>query len=122
VKNGDLVLRFLSKILQKIFGEESFIARIANDEFAIILPKVDLRTARDKGERIRILLAQNNIINKGTSEDLGKITVSIGVADYNNENSLHLFSERAKSALYVARKSGCNRVICQNKNKINHFE
>lgn len=122
LKNGDLVLRFLARILVKIFGDESFIARSANDEFAIILPKEDLKSARDKGERIRMLLAQNNIINKATGEDLGKIAVSIGLADYNNEGSLHLFLERVKSALFVARKSGCNRTICQNKKKNNHFE
>lgn len=122
LKNGDLVLRFLSRILMKIFGDESFIARIADDEFGIILPKEDLKSARDKGEHVRILLSQNNIINKATNEDLGKVTVSIGLADYNNESVLQLFLERARSALFVARKSGCNRIICQNKRKNNHFE
>lgn len=122
IKNGDLVLRFFARILIKVFGDESFIARVADDEFAIILPKEDLKSARDKGERIRMLLVQNNIVNKATGEDLGKITVSVGIADYNNEISLHLFMERAKSALFVARKSGCNRVICQSKKKNNHFE
>jgi diguanylate cyclase len=106
----------------KIFGEECFIARAANDEFAIILPKEDLKSAKDKAERMRILLAQNNIINKATGEDLGKITVSVGLADYNNEGSLHLFLERVKSALFVARQSGCNRVVCQNRRKNNQFE
>ncbi|MDP3532389.1 MAG: GGDEF domain-containing protein [Alphaproteobacteria bacterium] len=122
LKNGDLVLRFLARILMKIFGEECFIARAADDEFAIILPKEDLKSAKDKAERMRILLAQNNIINKATGEDLGKITVSVGLADYNNEGSLHLFLERVKSALFVARQSGCNRVVCQNRKKNNQFE
>ena len=51
------------------------------------------------------------LIKRSTGENLGRITISVGIAEIQpGESSSHLI-ERADKALYMAKKSGRNRCI-----------
>jgi diguanylate cyclase len=50
------------------------------------------------------------LLRKSTNENLGKITVSMGAAQYRAAESLHDLIERADTCLYASKRSGRNRV------------
>ena len=66
-------------------------------------------------ENIRKSVASKRIVKKGSDEQIGNITMSMGVTSYQPGESAAEFVERADQALYTAKKLGCNRVICEDK-------
>ncbi|WP_163612547.1 diguanylate cyclase, partial [Klebsiella pneumoniae] len=54
--------------------------RYGGEEFAIILPDTSLRAAVTVAEHIRRAVMTKELIKRSTSENLGRITVSLGVA------------------------------------------
>jgi len=75
--------------------------RYGGDEFAVILIGVDLNKALDIAERLRTMIEK---------EELGTITVSIGLAECGAEMDSETFVKAADDALYLAKSSGGNRV------------
>ena len=99
---GDRVLKKIGEIvLRCIRNNVDTGYRYGGDEFAIILIGVDLNKALDIAERLR-----------GTIEkaELGTITVSIGLAEYEGDIDSETFVKAADDALYLAKSSGGNRV------------
>jgi len=123
---GDEVLKFVAKNVRKIVRGNDSIARIGGEEFAVILPKTPLLGAvtvaenarasisrlklERKGENARASISRLKLERKGKSEKLETITVSIGVSQYKQGESLEDFVNRADQALYFAKNSGRNRV------------
>jgi len=98
---GDLVLGQVASRLRQ--GGESF--RLGGDEFAVLLPRQDERQAMAVAHSIVERVAALHV------EDVGEISVSVGVATYpmhgtGRDELIRL----ADSALYWAKKDGKNRV------------
>lgn len=53
--------------------------------------------------------------NKRTGETLGQISLSIGIAEFNGDDSAQVMLERAEKALGIAKKEGRNRVVTQDR-------
>lgn len=102
---GDTVLRYIAKTLAEVSRDNDTAARVGGEEFTLLLANIDEEKAAAAAERLRAALAQHSI------QDIGKITVSIGVAacpaHANTERTLYAASDRA---LYVAKNEGRNRV------------
>ena len=107
---GDEVLKFVAKNVRKIVRGNDSIARIGGEEFAVILPKTPLLGAVTVAENARASISRLKLERKGKSEKLETITVSIGVSQYKQGESLEDFVNRADQALYFAKNSGRNRV------------
>ena len=107
---GDEVLKFVAKNVRKIVRGNDSIARIGGEEFAVILPKTPLLGAVTVAENARASISRLKLERKGKSEKLETITVSIGVSQYKQGESLEEFVNRADQALYFAKNSGRNRV------------
>jgi diguanylate cyclase len=88
-------------------------ARYGGEEFAAILPDTDVRGARLIAEKIRKAVHAKELLKRSTNQKLGRITVSIGAAQVQREESLHELIERADACLYAAKRAGRNRVICE---------
>ncbi len=105
---GDEVLKALAEVLRLNIRVVDMAARYGGEEFAIILPETDLKGAREVAERIR-----NRVQTMHTRFGLRRqITVSVGVATSPRHamNAADLVSA-ADQALYVAKRSGKNRVV-----------
>ena len=99
---GDKVLKEIGQItLRCIRNNVDTGYRYGGDEFAIILIGVDLNMALDIAERLRSTIE---------NAELGSITVSIGLAEFEGDMDSETFVKAADDALYVAKSSGGNRV------------
>jgi len=104
---GDVALKSLAKIMQVYLRPHDLLVRYGGEEFAILLPDTGIEQARSIAERLRTMVAANEIV----SGDLAfKITVSIGIAPTTQEGSLEDFFGAADRALYRAKELGRNRV------------
>lgn len=99
---GDKVLKKIGEIIKNsIRNNVDTGYRYGGDEFAVILIGASLEQALSIAERIR-----SSIENSG----FRSITVSIGLAEYEEPLELEAFVKMADDAMYVAKNSGGNRV------------
>lgn len=97
---GDDVLVMLSETFKKLCRDGDLICRFGGEEFVIYLPNIGLEEARLIAERIHSYL--NNLKDK-------KVTVSIGLTNCSNSESLDDAILRADKAVYMAKENGRNR-------------
>ena len=107
---GDQVLRLVARTLKDSIKGKDFAARYGGEEFAIILPDTDLTGAVIVGNALRKAVASKDVINRSTGKVLGRITMSVGVAEYVADKTVEDIIERADSALYTAKNNGRNNV------------
>ena len=108
---GDLVLKAVARKLQGACRDNAQVFRYGGEEFAVLLPNADLRKARHMGDVMRRTIEKISVKDKRTGQNLGDITVSVGVAQAEEkENSAGLI-ERADKLLYQAKNLGRNRVM-----------
>jgi diguanylate cyclase len=110
---GDQVLRLVAmSIKQNVKGLDTA-ARFGGEEFAVILPGCDLRSALVVGEQIRKAVMSRELVKRSTGENLGRVTISIGASMFRKDDTVNSFIERADSALYFAKAEGRNCVKCE---------
>ena len=106
---GDAVLREWGGFLQVRIRYEDLACRLGGEEFAIVLPDASLDAAHEIASRI-CEDARNFKVNH-RSQELGPITVSIGVACFPaHGSSVETLLHTADQALYSAKSSGRNQL------------
>jgi len=105
---GDEALKRIACTLTDNIRTVDFAARYGGEEFAIILPEIPLEGAMVVAERIRRSVERQTLRLNGKE---AKITLSIGVASFPDHalNRKDLI-DRADKALYLAKRSGRNKV------------
>lgn len=99
---GDDVLRELGNLMTKRMRRSDHAYRIGGEEFAMILTNSNFESAINVAKDIGCIVEGANII-----EDR-KITISIGVAEYSENESKDSWFKRCDDALYLAKASGRN--------------
>jgi diguanylate cyclase (GGDEF)-like protein len=103
---GDIALQETSKFLQKQCRPYDTVVRWGGEEFIILLRATDEPAAINFSERIRVG------IQTELNPDLPfSMTISIGLAQYRDNDSLEDLTDRADKALYHAKQTGRNKVI-----------
>jgi diguanylate cyclase (GGDEF)-like protein len=107
---GDTMLREFSSLLRGGIRSCDIACRYGGEEFALILPEASLEGSRQRAEQLRERARHLNAQHR--LENLGNITVSIGVAAFpEHGNSAEVLLNAADKALYRAKLEGRNRVI-----------
>ena len=108
---GDQVLRLVASLLRHNVKGQDIVARYGGEEFAVILPLTRLADACTLANRLRELVASRRVQLKDRSQTLGRVTLSIGVAEFRQGERCSDWIVRADAALYEAKRSGRNLVI-----------
>lgn len=114
---GDQVLKLVARTIQKCIKGKDTVARYGGEEFSVIAPATSLHDAKNLAEQICRTIASQEIVKKSSSERIGAVTISVGVAQYKFEESLGDLVQRADMALYSAKEQGRNRAITENEIK-----
>ena len=104
---GDQVLKQLAELCCNALRGEDLVARLGGEELAILLPCTPIAAALRLAERLREAIAGHDF---GITQ--GRVTASLGVAEYRDNDSIDAFIERADRGLYAAKRAGRNRVLC----------
>lgn len=107
---GDQVLRLVARTMIEGVKGKDIAARYGGEEFAIILPDTNLSAGVAVGNSLRKAVATKDVINRSSGEKLGRITLSVGVAEYIPGEKTTSLIERADQALYTAKHNGRNQV------------
>lgn len=99
---GDELLRIFGKILKKNLRGTDIVCRYAGDEFCVVFPNTTLEGARLAAEKVRLLVANFPFQRQ--------VTISIGVAQYQEGMEKRELIERADKALYRAKDAGRDQV------------
>jgi len=102
---GDSVLSNLAMLISKEIRETDIFARWGGEEFIILLPETTNENAMLLAQEIMDSLAMY------TFEQVGHITISIGISSIKGKERLQTFTKRLDEALYKAKKDGRNRYI-----------
>lgn len=107
---GDQILRFLASALQAHARPDYLVARHGGEEFAVILPRTSMKLAAQTAETLRAAIQTKRLRRRSTNEDLGQVTVSIGVARMQSGDTPQGLAERADACLYASKRNGRNQV------------
>ena len=108
---GDHVIKFVATLLTKHVEEGHHVARYGGEELAIIMPNTPKKKAIEIAENIRAEMEKSRLKRKTDKQSLGQITISIGIAELQPNDSEESLITRADTALYQAKESGRNKVM-----------
>jgi diguanylate cyclase len=108
---GDQVLRLVAMAIKSNVKGQDTAARYGGEEFAIILPNTTLRSAATVADHIRRAVMTKHLMKRSTRETLGRITISVGVAEMRADDTLQTLIGRADACLYAAKRDGRNCVM-----------
>jgi diguanylate cyclase len=110
-QTGDQVLRLVGATIKSSISAGDIACRYGGEEFCIILPSTKVGRASEVANSIRQAVMGKELVKRSTGETLGRVTISIGVAEINADDSVQTIFDRADKCLYEAKNAGRNRVI-----------
>jgi len=115
---GDTVIKVLVKILQNIVRPVDLVGRYGGEEFVVVLPGLDTAEAAEVAEEMRFIIFEeaHNEFPEGL-----KISSSFGVASTQDDIwKGDKLVDSADQALYIAKHSGRNQVVCYSQKDLDH--
>ena len=111
-QTGDQVLRYVASVLARVGREPRMAARYGGEEFGLIFPGESLEFTHAIMDQVRSEISSRQLKRRSTNEDLGSVTISVGLAERLKGEDAFSLVDRADAALYTSKKNGRNRVSC----------
>ena len=105
---GDKVLVKISQLIKSCLRKLDTAYRYGGEEFTVILPETSCEEAELVAERIRTTI-QSEKFKPRNAKELS-ITISIGTTQYDAQEQLSTFIQRADKAMYISKQNGRNQV------------
>jgi diguanylate cyclase (GGDEF)-like protein len=106
---GDTMIRRVSEILRERVRATDIVARLAGDEFAVLMPQTDAGGALQLGEDLRAQVAEAFPLNA----EINGATISVGITMFGGQREAPPESVlvAADQAMYRAKEEGRNRIV-----------
>jgi len=104
---GDIVLKSVSMVMKNSVRALDIVARYGGEEMIILLRGSPLKDAANVADKIRKNI--ESCIVKDQTQSY-KVTISMGVSTFEKDDNVDSIIKRADDALYVAKKTGRNRI------------
>ena len=101
---GDYVLKTTVDVIKKDIRRTDVFVRYGGEEFIIMLPETAIEGAKLCAENTRATIEQSNF------DKVKKITISVGVTMFKENDTIDSVTKRVDEALYRAKDNGRNRV------------
>lgn len=102
---GDGVLRIVCELIDATVRSTDQMFRVGGEEFCLVAIAMEVEQARTLAEKIR------QVIESHDFPEVGRVTISIGIAYFKEGDNQQLIYARADSALYRAKRQGRNCVV-----------
>ncbi len=102
---GDAALRVFCDTVKSHIRRIDSLARLGGEEFVVLTPNTTAAEATAKAENLRKLAHDHTIEGKK------KLSISVGVAEYQNGDDSDSLLLRADRAMYEAKARGRNKVV-----------
>jgi diguanylate cyclase (GGDEF)-like protein/hemerythrin-like metal-binding protein len=102
---GDQVLRDLARVLGAHIRTADLLFRWGGEEFVVLMSASGYRAAERLANHLR------DVVERHTFEDIGPVTISLGVAEHSDMESSEAWFGRLDKALYDAKHLGRNQVV-----------
>ncbi|MBL4607685.1 MAG: diguanylate cyclase, partial [Pseudomonadales bacterium] len=107
---GDEAIKFMCNTLTQYSRPGDFVGRLGGEEFVVVLPGANTELATAIGEKMRKALDAGD---KEGYPEVPHLTASFGVSTiYNDAIDAKELLNQSDEALYVAKETGRNRLIC----------
>ncbi len=106
---GDAALIHLVTVIRETIRPQDTVARFGGEEFIILLPDAPIDDAKKALVRLQRELTKRIFL---TDNEKVLITFSAGVTDFRAGDDQAGVTKRADEAMYTAKKTGKNRVVC----------
>jgi diguanylate cyclase (GGDEF)-like protein/PAS domain S-box-containing protein len=106
---GDEALKMMTRVARGAARGTDILARYGGEELVLLLTEADVEAAKRVAERIRAGLVSSPVLVPNGAHVT--ITVSIGVAEHREGESLEALVRRADTSMYEAKRAGRDRVV-----------
>ena len=115
---GDRVLYCAAQWFGKYVRATDFLGRYGGEEFVVMMAEINLSLAQAKFvELLGKIAGSNYVYRAGEEERIVSFTASCGLAEFSGDESAEELLRRADEALYVAKRTGKNRVVLAKKTR-----
>jgi diguanylate cyclase (GGDEF)-like protein len=102
---GDAVLRIVCELVDATIRAADQMFRVGGEEFCIVAVAQDVENARVLAEKVR------GVVEEHDFPEVGRVTISVGIAWFREGDNQQNLYARADSALYRAKRQGRNCVV-----------
>ena len=103
-QSGDLILIQMADIFEKLTRDNDIVGRWGGEEFMIICPHTSISRAKTVSENMLVAVEEHDFKRPP------KISISIGLTEFETTDSLEQFIKRADLALYESKNNGKGQV------------
>jgi diguanylate cyclase (GGDEF)-like protein len=112
---GDMAIKQIARRIAACIRQIDFAARYGGDEFSVILPNTNLGDATVVAERIVQMVGSSPML---WEDNKIKLSVSIGVGQYDPNSDAGDVAKATDQALYAAKQAGKGRVCVLEHQKV----
>lgn len=102
---GDVVLSKVALLFKEYLPKDAIVSRFGGEEFVVVLPKTE------QEEATKVAKSLNQYVSKQYFEQVGHVTISLGISTVQTMDTMETILERADEALYYVKRNGRNNVF-----------
>ena len=110
---GDALLRLLGARVLECTGANDIASRYGQERFAVLSPGMSAEAAYKQADTLRRQIATKNFSVRGAGPEIGTVTMSFGLCQFDGRDSARDFVVRSEDLLADAQFQGGNIVVAQ---------